>query len=93
MSTLSLIFRIRCCHAPLTLWNQTELPINGIINVSKVVGLQKNLYSGTFKRFDTQFPSLLQRSSHVTSPVPHNIVKNRLVKVWKHTQLPLQSNV
>jgi hypothetical protein len=31
----------------------------------------RNLYSGTFERFITQFPSLLKRSPQVTSLVTH----------------------
>jgi hypothetical protein len=34
-------------------------------------GIFPSLYSGTFKRFATEFPSISQRSPQVTSYVPH----------------------
>ncbi len=53
-----------------------------------------NLYSGTFKRFVTQFPSISQTSHQLTSYVPHKLYnKSAIVKGWKHTHLPFQYNV
>ena len=48
----------------------------------------ENLYSGAFKRLATYVPTLCQTSPQVKSLVTHNILSNRFVKVWKHTQPP-----
>ena len=39
--------------------------------MKREVGVLERLYSGTFKRFATEFPSISQRSPQVTSYVPH----------------------
>jgi hypothetical protein len=44
--------------------------------IKREVGVLKNLNSGTFKRFATQFSSLLQKSPQVTSYVTHNHREN-----------------
>jgi len=39
--------------------------------MKREVGVLENLYSGTSKRFATQFPSISQRSPEVISYVTH----------------------
>ena len=48
--------------------------------MKREVDVLENLYSGTTKRFTTQFSSISQRLPQVTSHVTHKIEKSAIVK-------------
>ena len=54
------------------------------------VDVLKKLYSGTLDRSATMFPDILQRAPQLKIACsPFNIKKNRFIKFWKHTHLPI----
>jgi len=60
----------------------------------KQVGVLEKLYSGSFERFTTQFPSILQWSPKVKACATHKIYRSpAIIKFWRHTHLPIDCNV
>ncbi len=62
--------------------------------MKREVGVLESLYSGTFKRFATQFSNLSQTSPQETLHVTHkNYKKSAIGKDWKHTPLLLSATI